>query len=118
MIHIEFKGPKNFILFGSLMEPTKLHYFCLVAISVGHAHASDGHTFAQAISSESMSLSSSGNSVEKNSDSIVISTPKPRERIVPPTTQTSPVIQIHVRPLTPQPITPIQPPVSDLPVIP
>ena len=100
------------------MQAIKLLGVCLTAICVGFVQASDGFILAQTISSDGMTRSNSGNSLEKKSDSVVISTPKPRERVIPKTVQPSPVIQMHLFPPIPQPSLPIQPPVIVLPTTP
>jgi hypothetical protein len=67
-------------------------------------HASDAFILAQASTSENMNRSSSGNSTDKKGDTVVISTPKPRERVVPQT--------------PPQPNPPIQMPIIVMPTVP
>lgn len=68
------------------------------------SHASDVFILAQATSTDNVKRSNSGNSADKKSDTVVISTPKPRERVVPQTPQPSPPVQmpIIVMPTAPQ----------------
>ena len=75
--------------------------FVLVA---GLAHASNELILAQASTSETATRSNSGNSIDKKADTVVISTPKPRERVVPQAPQPTPPIQmpIIVMPTAPQ----------------
>jgi hypothetical protein len=68
------------------------------------ACAADGLILIQASSSENVNRSNTGNAQNKKSDSVVISTPKPRERVVPQAPQPTPPIQmpIVVLPTAPQ----------------
>jgi hypothetical protein len=68
------------------------------------AYATGGHVWAQTSTSDNTNRTNSGNATDKRSDTVVISTPKPRERVVPQTPQPSPPIQmpIIVMPTVPQ----------------
>jgi hypothetical protein len=76
----------------------------LVSFLANLTYASDVYILAQSTSVDNVKRSNSSNSVEKKSDTVVISTPKPRERVVPQTPQPSPPIQmpIIVMPTAPQ----------------
>ena len=76
----------------------------LVSFLANFTYASDVFILAQSTSVDNVKRSNSSNSVEKKSDTVVISTPKPRERVVPQTPQPSPPIQmpIIVMPTAPQ----------------
>ena len=77
---------------------------CGFVLVAGLAHASNELILAQASTSETATRSNSGNSIDKKTDTVVISTPKPRERAVPQTPQPTPLIQmpIIVMPTAPQ----------------
>ena len=68
------------------------------------AYASNGFILVQAPSSDNSARSNSRNSNDKKSHTVVISTPKPRERVVPQTPQPSPAppIPVIVLPVAPQ----------------
>ena len=76
----------------------------LVSFIANFTYASDVFILAQSTSVDNVKLSNSSNSAEKKYDTVVISTPKPRERVVPQTPQPSPPIQIPiiVMPTAPQ----------------
>jgi hypothetical protein len=76
----------------------------LVSFLANFTYASDVFILAQSTSVDNVKHSNSSNSAEKKSDTVVISTPKPRERVVPQTPQPSPPIQmpIIVMPTAPQ----------------
>jgi hypothetical protein len=76
----------------------------LVSFLANFTYASDVFILAQSTSADNVKRSNSSNSAEKKSDTVVISTPKPRERVVPQTPQPSPPIQmpIIVMPTAPQ----------------
>ena len=76
----------------------------LVSFLANLTYASDVYILAQSTSVDNVKRSNSSNSVEKKSDTVVISTPKPRERVVPQTPQPSPPIQmpIIIMPTAPQ----------------
>jgi hypothetical protein len=76
----------------------------LVSFLANLTYASDVYILAQSTSVDNVKRSNSSNSVEKKSETVVISTPKPRERVVPQTPQPSPPIQmpIIVMPTAPQ----------------
>ena len=86
------------------MPITKVISVFGLAMAMHLAYASDIFILAQATSTDNAKRSNSGNSVDKKSDSVVISTPKPRERVVPQTPQPSPPVQmpIIVMPTAPQ----------------
>ena len=86
------------------MQITKVISFFGIAMAMHLAYASDVFILAQATSTDNAKRSNSGNSVAKKSDTDVISTPKPRERVVPQTPQPSPPVQmpIIVMPTAPQ----------------
>ena len=86
------------------MQITKVISVFAIAMAMHLAHASDLFILAQATSTDTAKRSNSGNSVDKKSDTVVISTPKPRERVVPQTPQPSPPVQmpIIVMPTAPQ----------------
>ena len=86
------------------MRMVRLLGFCGLVTVAGLLHASDAFILAQASTSENTSRSSSGNSTDKKGDTVVISTPKPRERVVPQT--------------PPQPNPPIQMPIIVMPTVP
>jgi hypothetical protein len=77
-------------------------FFVVVVVCL--AYATGGHVLAQTSTSDNTNRTNSGNSIDKKSDTVVISTPKPRERVVPQTPQPSPPIQmpIIVMPTVPQ----------------
>lgn len=86
------------------MQITKLIGALGFVLAMHHAYASDPFILAQATSSDNVKRSNSANSVDKKSDTVVISTPKPRERVVPQAPQPTPPIQmpIIVMPTAPQ----------------
>jgi len=77
-------------------------FFFVVVVCL--AHATCGYAWAQASTSDNTNRTNSGNATDKRSDTVVISTPKPRERVVQQTPQPSPPIQmpIIVMPTAPQ----------------
>lgn len=88
---------------GASMKFIRLLIFCGIFIT-SLAYASNGFILVQATSSDNSARSSSRNSNDKKSDTVVISTPKPRERVVPQTPQPSPAppIPVIVLPVAPQ----------------
>jgi hypothetical protein len=99
------KNFKTFLPFlGTVMPNIRMLFALGFLMAACHSHASDVFILAQATSTDNAKRSNSGNSVDKKSDTIVISTPKPRERVVPQTPQPSPPVQmpIIVMPTAPQ----------------
>ncbi len=86
------------------MKIIQLLTICGVVTATSLSHATDNFILAQASTSESATQSTARSSVDKKSDTVVISTPKPRERVVPQTPQPTPPIQmpIIVMPTAPQ----------------
>lgn len=66
------------------------------------AWALDGYILVQASPSEKVVRPSSGNPGDKKTDSVVISTPKPRERVVPQAPQPITPIPVIIQPNLPQ----------------
>jgi hypothetical protein len=85
------------------MQIVRLLSVCVFVMATSVSHASDSFVLAQASTSENTTRSNSS-STDRKSDAVVISTPKPRERVVPQTTQPSPPVQmpIIVMPTVPQ----------------
>lgn len=86
------------------MRMVRLISFCGLISVVSLLHAANSLVLAQASTSEKPNRSNSGNATDKKGDVVVISTPKPRERVVPQT--------------PPQPSPPIQMPIIVMPTVP
>ena len=78
------------------MQIIRLVSACGFVLGASLAHASNELILAQASTSETATRSNSGNSIDKKADTVVISTPIPRERVVPQTPQPTPSIQMPI----------------------
>lgn len=86
------------------MRTIRLLSFCSLVMALSLLHASDALVLAQSSTSDNANRANPGNTSDKKGDTVVISTPIPRERVVPQT--------------PPQPSPPIQMPIIVMPTVP
>lgn len=86
------------------MQIMRLLGFCGLVTMASLLYAHDALVLAQVSTSENTNRTNAPSSNDKKTDTVVISTPKPRERVVPQT--------------PPQPIPPVQMPIIVMPTSP